>query len=54
MPVLDANALKSDPKGLAFLKAVLGQRSARKPAARPAASRVPTPLPEPDRTGLTR
>ena len=45
MPVLDATALKSDRKGLAFLKAVLSNRSSEKaipakadrhPTARPA------------------
>ena len=28
MPVLDAKALKTDPEGVAFLRAVLGDRSA--------------------------
>jgi hypothetical protein len=35
MPFLDANALKSDRKGLAFLREVLGLRAPRKPAAAP-------------------
>jgi hypothetical protein len=26
MPFLDANALKSDPQGMAFLRAVIGKR----------------------------
>ena len=52
MPVLDAKALKSDRKGLAFLRAVLGKRSAAKatsrkddelgPTARPAGPRQPS------------
>ena len=53
MPMLDAKALKSDPKGLAFLKAVLGQSSAAKPLSRPATSRLPARA-EPDRPELAR
>ena len=54
MPVLDAEALKSDPKGLAFLKAVLGQRSAAKPRWRPPTSRLPSARAESDRPELVR
>ena len=41
MPVLDANALKCDRKGLAFLKAVLSNRSTDKAA--PSKSDTPSP-----------
>lgn len=44
MPVLDAKALERDPKGAAFLRAVLRQRSSRRAKVSPS-SDEPRELP---------
>jgi hypothetical protein len=49
MPVLDAEALKSDARGLAFLRAVLGQKRPKRtpswqsPSPRPQTAEKPAP-----------
>jgi hypothetical protein len=45
MPVLDAKALKTDPKGAAFLLSVLRQRRAVKPCLKDALKPSPANIP---------